>query len=240
MATRTGMLNIFEYICEPVSKLIKGLRREIYTKEMFYKKLITKIEAVKKSLRKSNFSSESIITKRKRIQQEYKVKEELCVSDKVYAGVVEFGGIESLFVESIEEDMQAVLFCKKEMSKYEINMLKYLMEKIKLNASNKYIVALTEGKEPIQRLCEINGVVFKRVGRDNLQSIQQYVEDKEIMEKKILPKMQHYLANYDEIKRKVVEKCRGSYIFNDQNKLSNFMDYLKYFSDIIDEPDKNE
>ena len=79
------------------------------------------------------------------------------------------------------------------MSKYEINMLKYLMEKIKLNASNKYIVALTEGKEPIQRLCEINGVVFKRVGRDNLQSIQQYVEDKEIMEKKILPKMQHYL-----------------------------------------------
>ena len=76
-------------------------------------------------------------------QQEYKVKEELCVSERLYAGVVEFGGIESLFVGSIEEDMQAVLFCKKEMSKYEINMLKYLMEKIKLNASNKYIVALT-------------------------------------------------------------------------------------------------
>lgn len=240
MATRTGMLNIFEYICEPVSKLIKGLRREIYTKEMFYKKLITKIEAVKKSLRKSSFSNESIIAKRNRIQQEYKVKEELCVSERLYAGVVEFGGIESLYVESAEEDMQAVLFCKKEMSKYEINMLKYLMEKIKLNASNKYIVALTEGKEPVQRLCEINGVVFKILGRDNLQSIQQYVEDKEIMEKKILPKMQHYLANYDEIKRKVVEKCRGSYIFNDQNKLSNFMDYLKYFSDIIDEPDKKE
>ncbi len=240
MATRTGMLNIFEYICEPVSKLLKGLREEIYTKEMFYKKLITKIEAVKKSLRKSSFSNESIIAKRNRIQQEYKVKEELFASEKLYVGVVEFGGIESLYVESTEEDMQAVLFCKKEMSKYEINMLKYLMENIKLNASNKYIVALTEGKEEVQRLCEINGVVFKILGRDNLQSIQQYVEDKEIMEKKILPKMQHYLANYEEIKRKVVEKCRGSYIFNDQNKLSNFMDYLKYFSDIIDEPDKKE
>lgn len=198
-------MNYLECVCSSMEDII--LDSKVVASQLFYYKLLNGMVKDIVQNQTDNTLSKNILelinkpyskNKEYYICQKLDEVNELLIGKDLVAKIIKFGGIESLMVESKSELWQIAFFRKKEFSKYEVNLINYLIENVQFTSKNKYIVAVTKDCDNIQDICRIDDIQIKKMGESKFVDTQRYVAEVECVYTKILPNIDEYRLRYVE------------------------------------------
>lgn len=226
-------MNYLECVCSSMEDII--LDNKAVASQLFYYKLLNgmmKDTLLSKGNTKLSQSVEEMLNRPYSKNKEYyigqKLEEvdELLIGKDIEARAIKVGGIGSLMVENKRNLWQILFFRKKEFSKYEVNLINYLKEKVQFTSKNKYIVAITKDCEKIQDISRIEDIQIKKIGESKFVDTQRYVAEVECVYTKILPNIDEYRLRYVEennlpIKYWYNNLCGDGYLIDD------FVSFLK-------------
>ncbi|MDE6566065.1 MAG: hypothetical protein K2L47_03225, partial [Clostridia bacterium] len=135
-AAKCRKYRMYNAMCGKAKEIIRKIGLENYIKEKYYFKMLTRIE---EKYNDARLEIENKKYERRNIQKKNPTKE-LLKTKRVQVKISEIGEIECINIYYPVVDSEIKMISKKDYTIQEINFTKYLIEKSKFIAKNKYIL----------------------------------------------------------------------------------------------------